>query len=46
MGLAVSAWLVRESAESEPLIERGGVIFSIALSLGANLLYGVNNLLG
>ena len=45
MGLAVSAWLVRESAESEPLIERGGVIFSIALSLGANLLYGVNNLL-
>jgi adenylate cyclase len=46
MGLGVSAWLVRESAESEPLIERGGVIFSIALSLGANLLYGVNNLLG
>ena len=33
MGLAVSVWLVRESAESETLIERGGVIFSIALSL-------------
>ena len=31
---------------ASPLIERGGVIFSIALSLGANLLYGVNNLLG
>src|SRR3984893_11576282 len=46
IGLAVSAWLVRESAESEPLIERGGVIFSVVLSLGFNLLYGVNDLLG
>lgn len=46
MGLAVSAWLVRVSAESEPLIERGGVIFSLVLSLGFNLLYGVNSLLG
>ncbi len=46
MGLVVSAWLVRESAESEPLIERGGVIFSLVLSLGFNLLYGVNDLLG
>jgi len=46
MGLAVSAWLVRESAESEPLIERGGVIFSLVLSLGFNLLHGVNDLLG
>ena len=46
MGLAVSAWLVRESAESEPLIERGGLIFSLVLSLGFNLLYGVNDLLG
>ncbi len=46
MGLVVSAWLVRESAESEPLIERGGVIFSLVLSVGFNLLYGVNDLLG
>ena len=38
--------LLRQSAESEPLIERGGVIFSIVLSLGFNLLYGVNTLLG
>jgi adenylate cyclase len=28
------------------LIERGGLIFSLALSLSANLLYGVNSLLG
>jgi hypothetical protein len=28
-GLAVSAWLLRESAESGPLIERGGIIFSL-----------------
>jgi hypothetical protein len=34
IGLAVSAWLMRESAESEPLIERGGVIFSLVLSAG------------
>ena len=46
MGLAVSAWLVRASAESEPLIERGGVIFSLILSLGFNLLSGVSDLLG
>ncbi len=46
MGLVVSAWLVRESAEREPLIERGGVIFSLVLSVGFNLLYGVNDLLG
>ena len=31
MGLAVGAWLVRESAASAPLIERGGVIFSLIL---------------
>jgi adenylate cyclase len=46
MGLAVGASLLRESAESEPLIERGGVIFSVILSLGFNLLFGVNDLLG
>ena len=46
MGLAVSAWLLREFAESEPLIERGGIIFSLVLSLGFNLLFGVNGLLG
>jgi hypothetical protein len=46
MGLAVSAWLLRESAESGPLIERGGIIFSLVLSLGFNLLFGVNDLLG
>ena len=46
MGLAVGAWLVRESAASAPLIERGGVIFSLILSLGFNLLFGVNDLLG
>ena len=43
---AVSAWLVRASAESEPLIERGAVIFSLILSLGFNLLSGVSDLLG
>ena len=46
MGLIVSAWLVRASAESEPLIERGGLIFSLILSLGFNLLSGVSDLLG
>jgi adenylate cyclase len=46
MGLAVSAWLLRESAESGPLIERGSIIFSLVLSLGFNLLFGVNDLLG
>ena len=46
MGLAVSAWLFRTSAGSEPLIERGGVIFSLLMSLGFNVLYGVNTLLG
>jgi adenylate cyclase len=46
MGLAASAWLLRASPESEPLIERGGVIFSLVMSLGFNLLYGVNSLLG
>ena len=45
MGLAVSVWLLRESAE-RPLIERGGVVFSLVLSLGFNLLIGVNDLLG
>ena len=45
MGLAVSAWLLRESAE-RPLIERGSVVFSLVLSLGFNLLIGVNDLLG
>src|SRR6516165_1186214 len=46
MGLAVSAWLLRASAESEPLIEPAGVIFWLVLSLGFNLLYGVSSLLG
>jgi len=45
-GLTVSTWLTRASAGSEPLIERGGVIFSLVMSLGFNLLYGVNSLLG
>jgi hypothetical protein len=45
VGLAISAWLVRESAESKPLIKRGGVIFSLVLDLGFNLLYVVNDLL-
>ena len=45
MGLAVGAWLLRESAE-RPLIERGSVVFSLVLSLGFNLLFGVNDLLG
>ena len=45
MGLTLSAWLLRESAE-RPLIERGGVVFSLVLSLGFNLLIGVNDLLG
>ena len=46
LGLAVSAWLVRASPVSEPLIERGGITFSIVMSLGFNLFYGVNSLLG
>ena len=45
IGLAISSWLMRKSA-SEALIERGGVIFSLILSLGFNLFYGVNDLLG
>jgi adenylate cyclase len=45
-GLVVSAWLFRASAASEPLISRGGVIFSLVLSVGFNLLYGVNSLVG
>jgi adenylate cyclase len=45
MGLTVSAWLLRQSAE-RPLIERGSVVFSLVLSLGFNLLIGVNDLLG
>ena len=43
MGLTVRAWLLRESTE-RPLIERGGVVFSLVLSLGFNLLIGVNDL--
>jgi adenylate cyclase len=43
--LPVSAWLVPVSAE-QPLISRGRVIFSVVISLGFNLLYGVNSLLG
>lgn len=46
MGLAVSAWLLRDSAGSGALIERGDVIFSLVMSFGFNLLYGVNSLLG
>jgi adenylate cyclase len=46
LGLAVSAWFFRASAESEPLIERGGMMFALVLSFGLNLLYGVNSLLG
>jgi adenylate cyclase len=46
LGLAGSAWLFRVSDENEPLIQRGSVIFSLAMSLGANLLFGVNSLLG
>jgi adenylate cyclase len=46
MGLAVSAWLFRASADSEPLIDRGSMVFALVLSLGFNLLYGVNNMLG
>jgi adenylate cyclase len=42
LGLAVSTWLVGGFA----VIERGGVIFSLVLALGFNLLYGVNTLLG
>jgi adenylate cyclase len=46
LGLAISAWLLRSFVKSDLLIDRGGVIFSLAMSLGANLLYGVNSLLG
>ena len=46
LGLAISAWLLRSFVKSGALIDRGGVIFSLTMSLGANLLYGVNNLLG
>ena len=37
---------MRSFVKSDLLIDRGGVIFSLAMSLGANLLYGVNILLG
>jgi adenylate cyclase len=46
LGLSVSAWLLRAPAGTEPLIERTGVTFSLVVSLGFNLLYGVNDLLG
>lgn len=46
VGLAASAWLLRDPAKSEPLIERSGVIFSLVMSLGFNMIYGVNRLLG
>jgi adenylate cyclase len=45
IGIVLVAWLTRESA-NEPLIDSNGVIFSLAISLGFNLLYGVNGLLG
>jgi adenylate cyclase len=46
IGLSVSAWLMRTPGVTEPLIERTGVTFSVVVSLGFNLLYGVNDLLG
>jgi adenylate cyclase len=46
VGLAVTAWLVQDTAEGEPLVGRGGVVFSLVMSLGFNVLYGVNRLLG
>jgi adenylate cyclase len=46
IGLAVSAWLMGNVAEGDPLVTRGGVIFSLVVALGFNLLYGVNSLLG
>jgi len=46
IGLAASALLVQGSAEGGRLIEAGGVIFSLVLSLSFNLLRGVNDLLG
>jgi adenylate cyclase len=44
-GLALTAWLFR-AGPSTPLIDRDGVVFSLALGVGFNLIYGVNDLLG
>jgi adenylate cyclase len=44
LGLAVAAWLVPTAGGV--LIRRSSLLFSLALSLGFNLLVGVNQLLG
>jgi hypothetical protein len=38
--------LGQSKVEGDPLVTRGGVIFSLIVALGFNLLYGVNSLLG
>lgn len=45
-GLIVTAWLLQDVPATRSPIERDGLIFSLVLSLGFNLTYGVNRLLG
>jgi adenylate cyclase len=45
-GLTVSAWLVPTAGGGAVLIRRSSLLFSLGLSLGFNLLVGVNRLLG
>jgi adenylate cyclase len=45
-GLAISAGLFAASDSNWHPMAHGGLIFSFAVSVGANLLYGVNSLLG
>jgi adenylate cyclase len=45
-GLAVGAWLVPATAPGSIRFGRSSLVFSLAVSLGFNLLVGVNRLLG
>lgn len=46
VGLVVSGWLVSSAGGGGALLERDALLFSLALSLGFNLLVSVNRLLG
>ena len=46
VGLALSTWIMQDAAPGDPLIQHSGVVFSLVMSFGFNLLYGVNRLLG
>jgi adenylate cyclase len=46
LGLAVGAWLVPSAGAGSVFFQRSGLLFSLAMSLGFNLLVAVNRLLG